>query len=254
MASRCPHRRSPDCTARARAHALLGDGAGFAEAAAHAHHYQEGLPATNTGLFAADAVRISYDASSHIWLDHPQQARTAALEAIHHYQAAHAPTRLSIAQLDLALACTALAARASPTARGVSMRAAYASADVVMDEPGDVVVVDLRVRLKDDLPGRRTAQSSSGPAPPSPREPLMSSARADAAAARRDKSEADIRAELAERRVQAARDEQEAAEREQRRVRQDADRRVEAAKEDARDVWAQVAEREGGQTKYERKG
>ncbi|TMR08175.1 XRE family transcriptional regulator [Nonomuraea turkmeniaca] len=94
---------------RARAHALLGDGASFADAAAQAHHYQDGLPVTNTGLFAVDAVRIiSYDASSHVWLDHPQQARTAALEAIQHYEAAQAPTRLSIAQLDLALAYTAL--------------------------------------------------------------------------------------------------------------------------------------------------
>ncbi|MEV6987547.1 hypothetical protein AB0M95_40690 [Sphaerisporangium sp. NPDC051017] len=94
---------------RARAHALLGDADSFADAAAQAHHFQAGLPATNTGLFAVDAVRIiSYDASSHIWLDHPQQARDAALEAIQHYQAAQAPTRLSIAQLDLALAYTAL--------------------------------------------------------------------------------------------------------------------------------------------------
>ncbi|MER6582687.1 hypothetical protein, partial [Nonomuraea sp. NPDC001023] len=69
-------------------------------------------------------------------------------------------------------------------------------------------------------------------------------ARADAAQARREKNEADTRAELADRRTQAAREKQGAAEREQRRVRQEADSKVDAAKADARDAWAQVAEHE----------
>ncbi|MEV3986701.1 hypothetical protein [Nonomuraea sp. NPDC049758] len=69
-------------------------------------------------------------------------------------------------------------------------------------------------------------------------------ARADAAQARREKNEADTRAELADRHAQAARENQEAAEREQRRVRQEADSKVDAAKADARDAWAQVAEHE----------
>jgi hypothetical protein len=96
-----------------RARARLGDAEGFKQAAALAHTYQEHLPATATGLFAVDAARIvSYDASSLIWLDQPAHALASATEAINYYRgaSASAPTRLVIAQLDLAMAHTALGA------------------------------------------------------------------------------------------------------------------------------------------------
>lgn len=97
----------------ARAHALLGNAEGFAEFAARAHAHQERLPLAGAGLFAVDAVRIlSYDASSYVWLGRPVEARTAATEAVRHYEgnsaATSAPTRLAIARLDLALAHAAL--------------------------------------------------------------------------------------------------------------------------------------------------
>ncbi|GLX06593.1 hypothetical protein [Microbispora sp. NBRC 16548] len=93
----------------ARAHAMLGNAEGFTVAADLAHAYQDQLPAATSGLFSVDAVRIlSYDASSYIWLDDPNQAQKAAGDAIEHYRAISAPTRLAIAQLDLALAHAAL--------------------------------------------------------------------------------------------------------------------------------------------------
>ncbi|MFE6939698.1 hypothetical protein [Streptomyces chartreusis] len=86
---------------------------GDAHAAVRAHNYQQQLPLHGAGLFAVDAVRItSYDASSYVWLGHADRARTAAEEAIGHYRSFpapfRAPTRLAIAQLDLALAHSAL--------------------------------------------------------------------------------------------------------------------------------------------------
>ncbi|MEU1729321.1 hypothetical protein [Nonomuraea sp. NPDC005692] len=69
-------------------------------------------------------------------------------------------------------------------------------------------------------------------------------ARADVAQARRERSEANTRAELADCRAQAAREKQEAAELEQRRAQREANGQVDAAKADARDAWAQVAEHE----------
>ncbi|MEO3976836.1 tetratricopeptide repeat protein [Streptomyces sp. CAU 1734] len=97
----------------ARVHARLGNRDAFTEAAAAAHRHRAALPLHGAGLFAVDAVRIiSYDASSHLWLGDHERARTAATEAITHYQATpgptRAPTRLAIAQLDLATAQTAL--------------------------------------------------------------------------------------------------------------------------------------------------
>ncbi|MDX3025947.1 tetratricopeptide repeat protein [Streptomyces acidiscabies] len=97
----------------ARAHARLGQADDFERAAVLARNYQQQLPLHGAGLFAVDAVRItSYDASSHVWLGHAVQARAAADEAIGHYRSFpapyQAPTRLAIAQLDLAQAHSAL--------------------------------------------------------------------------------------------------------------------------------------------------
>ncbi|MGK5531361.1 XRE family transcriptional regulator [Streptomyces sp. URMC 129] len=100
-------------TQLARAQARVGNREAFTEVAARARRHREALPAHGTGLFAVDAVRIvSVDATSHGWLGDHQRAHDAAVEAIHLYEAApsphHAPTRLAIARLDLALAQAAL--------------------------------------------------------------------------------------------------------------------------------------------------
>ncbi|MFD7866022.1 tetratricopeptide repeat protein [Streptomyces sp. NPDC059783] len=97
----------------ARVHAKLDNADEFAAAARKAHRYREAIPLHGTGLFAVDGVRIvSYDASSYGWLGQHDQARRSALEAIGCYQDIRgpltAPTRLAIAQLDLALAYSSL--------------------------------------------------------------------------------------------------------------------------------------------------
>ncbi|MGW1363024.1 hypothetical protein ACWCQP_37150 [Streptomyces chartreusis] len=117
----------------ARAYARLGKPDDFEEAAARAHNYQTRLPLHGAGLFAVDAVRItSYDASSYVWLGHADQARSAAEEAIGHYSAFpgpfQAPTRLAIAQLDLAQANSALG---EPEAAIAAARQALAGSRLV---------------------------------------------------------------------------------------------------------------------------
>jgi tetratricopeptide (TPR) repeat protein len=117
----------------ARAYARLGKADEFEEAAVRAHNYQERLPLYGAGLFAVDAVRItSYDASSHVWLGHADRARAAAEEAIGHYRAFpgpfQAPTRLAIAQLDLAQAHSALG---EPDAAIATARQALTSSRLV---------------------------------------------------------------------------------------------------------------------------
>ncbi|MEV7198058.1 hypothetical protein AB0N81_40650 [Streptomyces sp. NPDC093510] len=97
----------------ARAYARLGKADHFQEAVLRAHKHQQRLPLHGAGLFAVDAVRItSYDASSYVWLGDPDRARATAEEAIGHYRSFpsrfQAPTRLAIAQLDLAQAHSAL--------------------------------------------------------------------------------------------------------------------------------------------------
>ncbi|MFB4193383.1 hypothetical protein [Streptomyces carpaticus] len=93
----------------ARAYAYVGNKSAFQTAAAEADRFREHLPPHGAGLFAVDAVRIiSYNASSYGRLgDHSRAAQVAA-EAIGHYEAItsaqRAPTRLAIAQLDLAFA------------------------------------------------------------------------------------------------------------------------------------------------------
>jgi hypothetical protein len=92
-----------------RAYAKLGDRQGFTEAAQHLARDRDSLPLASSGLFAVDNVRLtSYEASSWGWLGEHAKARAAATEAITHYSAMsgpyRAPTRLAIAQLDLALA------------------------------------------------------------------------------------------------------------------------------------------------------
>ncbi|RLU82499.1 hypothetical protein CTZ27_29645 [Streptomyces griseocarneus] len=97
----------------ARANALLGNRGAYRAAAATSHRHQARLPLHAGGLYAVDAVRItSYDATSLRWLGDADRARTAAQQAIDYYRTApqphQAPTRLAIAQLDLAHAHVAL--------------------------------------------------------------------------------------------------------------------------------------------------
>ncbi|MBC7267727.1 XRE family transcriptional regulator [Streptomyces albogriseolus] len=117
----------------ARAQARLGHREEFRQAAVRAHEYQTRLPLHGAGLFGVDAVRIiSYDASSYVWLGQAQQARTVAEEAIGHYRSCprplQAPTRLAIAQLDLAQAHSALG---DPDAAIAAARQALASGRLV---------------------------------------------------------------------------------------------------------------------------
>ncbi|WP_059011206.1 hypothetical protein [Streptomyces specialis] len=96
----------------ARAHARIGNGEAYTEAATVVHRYGEHIALHGAGLFSVDLVRVlSYDASSYIWLGDHARAQVAAVQAIEHYEATpsphRAPTRLAIAQLDLALAHTA---------------------------------------------------------------------------------------------------------------------------------------------------
>lgn len=117
----------------ARAYARLGKADDFEQAAVRAHNHQQRLPLHGAGLFAVDAVRItSYDASSYVWLGHAPRARAAAEEAIGHYRAFpgpfQAPTRLAIAQLDLAQAHSALG---EPDAAIAMAREALASGRLV---------------------------------------------------------------------------------------------------------------------------
>ncbi|MET7301089.1 tetratricopeptide repeat protein [Embleya sp. NPDC005575] len=97
----------------ARAHAKVGQRDAFETAAAGARTYMDRIPTHGAGLFGVDAVRIlSYEASAHGWLGKPLEAGRAAEEAIREYEAVtglrQAPTRLAIAQLDLALSRVAL--------------------------------------------------------------------------------------------------------------------------------------------------
>lgn len=117
----------------ARAHARLGNHHEFERAAVRARDYQAQLPLHGTGLFGVDAVRItSYDASSYGWLGHANRARAAAEEAIGHYRGfprpLQAPTRLAIAQLDLAQAHSALG---EPDAAVATARQALTSGRLV---------------------------------------------------------------------------------------------------------------------------
>jgi len=110
--------RSSDVATRltaqvARAHARLGNAEGFAEAARHTEALSTCLTPCWSGLFRADTAQIgSFNASSFLWLDRPREAQAAALDSIGHYRSleapAVAPTRLAVAELDLALAQTAL--------------------------------------------------------------------------------------------------------------------------------------------------
>lgn len=94
---------------QARAHASVGDRAGFCAADHRLNRLKDRLPLSSSGLFSTDAVRlVSYEATSWGWLGEPERSRAAAAEAISHYKAMsgpyQAPTRLAMAHLDLALA------------------------------------------------------------------------------------------------------------------------------------------------------
>lgn len=133
----------------ARVHAKLGDENSFDAATKKAHRYQETLPLHGTGLFAVDGVRIiSYDASSYGWLGNHDRARTAALEAIDCYRSMRgprtAPTRLAIAQIDLALAQSALG---EPEAAVHAAREAMSSGRLVQSVRGRVKHLNRTLRV-----------------------------------------------------------------------------------------------------------
>ncbi|MEV8413955.1 hypothetical protein AB0P45_10135 [Streptomyces niveus] len=92
---------------RARALALDGNAEDFTVARRAAHRAATAFPAHASGLFSADQVRlVSFDATSHLALHQPEQARRCAEDAIAQYTGAagHSPTRAAIARLDLATA------------------------------------------------------------------------------------------------------------------------------------------------------
>ncbi|MFF9436503.1 hypothetical protein ACF1BP_22520 [Streptomyces sp. NPDC014735] len=97
----------------ARLNARLKNRSAFTDVMAQVRTHSDRLPLHRSGLFDLDAaVLASYEASSLIWLGDHREAVVAAEVAIGHYRAMPqpqlAPTRLAIAQLDLALAHTAL--------------------------------------------------------------------------------------------------------------------------------------------------
>ncbi|MFD9872087.1 hypothetical protein ACFXI8_26350 [Streptomyces niveus] len=133
----------------ARVHAKLRNQDRFDEAVVKAHQYRETVPLHGTGLFAVDGVRItSYDASSYGWLGEHARARKAALEAIDCYRGIRgpltAPTRLAIAQLDLALAHSALG---EPEAAVHSAREALRSGRLVQSVRGRAKQLNRKLRI-----------------------------------------------------------------------------------------------------------
>lgn len=97
----------------ARASARLGRRDDFQGTLRQTRLLLDGLPAQDSGLFGADAGRISsYAATSAIWLGHADEAIGHARDAIDFYRQAPAPerspTREAIAHLDLGIALTTL--------------------------------------------------------------------------------------------------------------------------------------------------
>ncbi|MEV6421697.1 tetratricopeptide repeat protein [Streptomyces sp. NPDC051662] len=133
----------------ARVHAKLHNQDEFAAATAKAHQYREAIPLHGTGLFAVDGVRIvSYDASSYGWLGEHDRARKAALEAIGCYRGIRgphtAPTRLAIAQLDLALAYSSLG---EPEAAVHTAREALGAGRLVQSVRGRAKQLNRKLRI-----------------------------------------------------------------------------------------------------------
>lgn len=95
-----------------RIYARLGNHAGFDEAAARVEAFRPNLSVCRSGLFRFDGAGIdSFNASAYLWLGRPHEAHDVAVASIRQYRSmppAGAPTRLAIAQLDLALAHAAL--------------------------------------------------------------------------------------------------------------------------------------------------
>ncbi|MEV8333900.1 tetratricopeptide repeat protein [Streptomyces niveus] len=134
----------------ARVHAKLRNKDKFEDAARKAHLYRDNIPLHGTGLFAVDGVRIvSYDASSYGWLGDHDRARKAALEAIGCYRGIRgpltAPTRLAIAQLDLALAHSSLG---EPEAAVHTAREALAAGRLVQSVRGRAKQLNRKLRIE----------------------------------------------------------------------------------------------------------
>ncbi|WP_159057232.1 hypothetical protein [Streptomyces scabiei] len=96
-----------------RIHARLGNHESFSETSGLVEAHRSSLPACRSGLFRFDGAGIdSFNASSFLWLGRPQEAHDVAVTSIGHYRSLPAPevapTRMAIAQLDLALAYAAL--------------------------------------------------------------------------------------------------------------------------------------------------
>lgn len=135
---------------QARAHARVGDRAGFCAADHRLNHIKDRLPLSSSGLFATDAVRlVSYEATSWGWLGDPAKSREAAAQAISHYEAMsgpyQAPTRLAIAHLDLALAHVAIG---EPEAAVAAARPALTGGRLVQSIRGRVSQLERRLQMR----------------------------------------------------------------------------------------------------------
>lgn len=96
-----------------RAYGRLGDRDRFDDALATTRRQFDQLPSSGSGLFSADAGRItSYAATSSIWLGRPDDAVRYASNALDFYAgvdpAHRSPTREAISRLDLGLASVAM--------------------------------------------------------------------------------------------------------------------------------------------------
>ncbi|RKT08212.1 hypothetical protein BX286_6296 [Streptomyces sp. 3211.6] len=139
----------------ARVHARLGNGDGYREAAQRVDECRPDLPPSWSGLFGFDSAAVeSFNASSFLWLGHPREAHDAAIAAIGLYRSmvapAAAPTRLALAELDLALARAALGDLEGAVLTGREALAGPRVVDVILDRAHQLHL-DLRRRF----PGHR---------------------------------------------------------------------------------------------------
>lgn len=135
----------------ARVHARLGNEDGYHEAARRTTECRPRLPQCRSGLFGFDSAGIdSFNASSLLWLGRPQEAHDAAAAAIEQYRSmvapAAAPTRLAVAELDLALAHAALGDPDEAVRAGQAALAGVRVVDAILDRARQLDL-DLRRRF-----------------------------------------------------------------------------------------------------------
>jgi hypothetical protein len=151
----------------ARAHARIGDEDAHTEARTTAYTAARALPVHARGLFSADQIRlVGFDATSYLALGQPQQALSAAQDAVAQYDTAtdRSPTRAAIAHLDLAAAHAALshwddatvhgsiALHSVRTADAITARAHNLACSVLRQQPTTPAAHVFAQRLCSDLP------------------------------------------------------------------------------------------------------